>query len=204
MNFLERLHHTYIFPRRIQALSHHLTALLPPQASVLDVGCGDGLLAHTMQQQRPDLTIKGVEVLVRPQTRIPVRAYDGQRLPYADQSFDAVLFVDVLHHTTDPRQLLREAARVSRSFIVIKDHTRKGWLADATLRWMDDVGNARHGVGRTYNYWAEEQWHAAYAELALQVQVWQNRLHLYPWPASWWFDRSLHFVTQLAVSKHLL
>lgn len=202
MNFLERLHHSHIFPRRIQVLSQHLSALLPPHARVLDVGCGDGSLAQTILQQRPDLTISGVDVLVRTQTSIAVAAYDGQHLPYPNDSFEVVMFVDVLHHTTNPRELLREAVRVSRALIVIKDHRQEGWLAYATLRLMDDVGNARHGVERTYNYWAEQEWRAAWEELSLRIKAWQGNLHLYPWPASWLFDRSLHFVTQLEVKKH--
>jgi hypothetical protein len=37
--------------------------------------------------------------------------------------------------------LLREAARVAREAVVIKDHTKNGLAADATLRFMDRIGN---------------------------------------------------------------
>jgi hypothetical protein len=40
-----------------------------------------------------------------------------------------VLFVDVLHHSKDPMILLREAVRMVRKAIVIKDHTLAGLLA---------------------------------------------------------------------------
>ncbi len=50
-----------------------------------------------------------------------------------------------------PARLLAEAKRVSRGGIVIKDHFREGVLADATLRFMDWVGNAQHGVVLPYN-----------------------------------------------------
>ena len=36
--------------------------------------------------------------------------------------------------------------------LVIKDHTVTGLLARPTLRLMDVVGNAPHGVALTYNY----------------------------------------------------
>ena len=65
-------------------------------------------------RQRPDLEITGVDVLVRPKNHIPVQLFDGRQLPFPDQSFDAVMFVDVLHHTDDPSVLLREAKRVAR------------------------------------------------------------------------------------------
>ena len=46
------------------------------------------------------------------------------------------MFVDVLHLTDDPVLLLREAARVARNTIVIKDHTLDGFAAAATVRFM--------------------------------------------------------------------
>ena len=55
------------------------------------------------------------------------------------------MFVDVLHHTDDPMVLLREAGRVASGFVLIKDHTQNGILAGRRLRFMDWVGNARHG-----------------------------------------------------------
>lgn len=38
--------------------------------------------------------------------------YDGTRLPFADGSFDTVLSVQVLEHTPEPSELIREMARV--------------------------------------------------------------------------------------------
>jgi SAM-dependent methyltransferase len=35
----------------------------------------------------------------------------ANRSPFSEDSFDMVMFVDVLHHTSDPRVLLREAVR---------------------------------------------------------------------------------------------
>jgi hypothetical protein len=93
--------------------------------------------------------------------------------------------------------LLREAARVARRAVVIKDHTLDGLLAGPTLRFMDHVGNARHGVALPYNYWPRRRWVEAFRELALEVEVWREDLRLYPRPADWVFGRSLHFVAKL-------
>jgi SAM-dependent methyltransferase len=203
MKLIERIHQGYASTRRVRTLASQLAELLPPGASVLDVGCGDGLIDRHIAEQRPDLGVRGIDVLVRPGTHVPVEAFDGQRIPYDDASFDVVVFVDVLHHTDDPMVLLREARRVARQAIVLKDHTANGWLAQPTLRFMDRVGNRRYGVALPYNYWPRQRWQEAFTELDLAVRVWKKDLGLYPWPASCVFGRSLHFVARLEPERSL-
>ena len=166
----------------------------PRSARVLDVGCGDGRLAAAISVQRPDLVIEGVDVLVRAITHIPVRRFDGVTLPLEDSTFDVCLFVDVLHHTDDPAAMLREATRVSRGRIVIKDHSLDGFGARVTLSIMDWVGNAPHGVRLPYNYLTPAQWSRLLAGARLRLVRSDNRLQLYPRPFSWLFDRKLHFI----------
>ena len=45
----------------------------------------------------------------------------------------------------------------------------------------------------------ERQWRQNLDALHLKTNVWNDRLGLYPWPARWLFDRSLHFVARLEV-----
>ncbi len=193
----DNYHSTRVLSRRVKILARHLAALAPHGADILDVGCGDGQVAKLLLDQRTDLKLSGVDVLVRKKTVIPVIAFDGKTLPQADAAQDAVMFVDVLHHTEDPVVLLREATRVSRRWILIKDHYRNGPGARLTLRFMDWVGNARYGVALPYNYWTEAQWQAAFAELKLRPVRSVTSLGLYPWWANWLFGRRLHFVTLL-------
>jgi len=199
VSLLDSIHGGYVARRRLQRLTALLPDLLPRGARVLDVGCGAGELDRALLDARPDLSITGVDVLLRPDSQIAVTQFDGVTLPVGDRSFDVVQFVDVLHHTEDPARLLREAARVARQAIVLKDHLREGWLAQATLRWMDDVGNVRFGVALPHNYWRRAQWTDAFAALGLTVESMRTDLHLYPAPADWVFGRGLHFMARLRV-----
>ncbi|MGC8711024.1 MAG: class I SAM-dependent methyltransferase [Leptodesmis sp.] len=201
MNLIEQIHDRYIFNRRVRVLSGQLARLVPQNARLLDVGCGDGSLTHLLSQKRPDVQPHGIDVLVRDQTWIPVMPFDGQVIPYGDASFDVVMFVDVLHHTVDPMVLLREAMRVARQAIILKDHTCNGWLAGPTLRFMDQVGNQRYSVALPYNYWPQQKWCNAFEKLGLTIGAWNQRLGLYPPPLSWFFERSLHFVARLDLNQ---
>jgi len=196
----ERAHAGYAAARRVRVLADHLARLAPRDASVLDVGCGDGALTRRLGDLRPDLRMRGIDVQVRPEAEVPVAPFDGVHVPFADGEYDAVLFVDVIHHATRPEALLAEGVRVARSHVLIKDHRLDGLLAGPTLRFMDRVGNARHGVALPYHYWPEARWRAIWADLGLDVEAFSRDLHLYPPPFSWLFDRGLHFVARLGVA----
>ena len=197
MNFIEKLHDTYVSARRVRVLAGHLAALIPKDARVLDVGCGDGYAARMILDKRSDVDVRGIDVLTRPESHIPVTPFDGELIPFDDKSFDAVMFVDVLHHVHDPVILLQEAIRVTRKNILIKDHLLEGILAGPTLRFMDQTGNTRYGVALTYNYWPRQKWLETFKSLGLTLKSWNAELGLYPWPANWLFERSLHFVACL-------
>ncbi|WP_224703307.1 class I SAM-dependent methyltransferase [Devosia aquimaris] len=198
---LNSVHGRLILARRVQVLAQALAQAIPTGGRVLDLGCGDGQVALGVMRLRPDIAVEGVDVLVRPVTHIPVTAYDGVTLPFADKSFDYVTIVDVLHHTDDPASVLAEAARVARQGVVVKDHLREGWLAGPVLRLMDWVGNRGHDVRLPYNYLDSAQWAAAEDRAGLSVAERHARLGLYPAPLSWVFERKLHFVARLVPQR---
>jgi SAM-dependent methyltransferase len=193
-----RFHGRAVFGRRVRVLAAHIASLVPRDARVVDVGCGDGSIAGRLAQLRPDIDVVGIDVLVRPRTHVPVVAFDGEVIPYAHAALDAVLLGDVLHHPHAPPRLLREAARVSPGAVIVKDHIADGFLARPTLRLMDWVGNAHHGVALPFNYWPESRWREAFADVGLVCDVWRTALGLYPPPAAWVFDRRLHVLCRVS------
>jgi len=194
MNVLDRVHEAYVYGRRIRRLSEHLSEMIPAGCHLLDVGCGDGQLARLLQRKRPDLRIEGVEVQLRKQTWIPVTQFDGICLPYGESRFDGVMLIDVLHHTPDPGQLLREAVRVSRRWVILKDHILRGAWAGLRLRFMDYVANARYAVALPYNYLSPEEWTELRHVLDLHVTAEVKQLGLYPWPLDYVFGATLQFL----------
>jgi len=197
MGLIEAIHGGYVHRRRTLVLSEWCSRLIPLDSKVLDVGCGDGRLARLIAKKRPDVSIRGIDVRQRKDAAMPIDTFDGTSIPYGDDSFDVVMFVDVLHHASQPTTLLREAVRVARQAIVVKDHIAEGSLAHLTLRVMDWVGNARHGVALPYDYWSLGKWHRVFNELRLRINSWESNLRLYPLPADLILGRSLHFIALL-------
>jgi ubiquinone/menaquinone biosynthesis C-methylase UbiE len=99
----------------------------------LDVGCGTGRL---MEALKPHGTVTGVDAsegmlrVLREAGRGEAVAASGDRLPFADNRFDVVFSVAVLHHIANPdmvRRTIQEMVRVARpgGAIVIWDHNPK-------------------------------------------------------------------------------
>ena len=192
------LHGKLIFGRRVQALAENIAEMIPSGVStLLDVGCGDGTLARSIMDRRPQLRATGVEIRARPTTAIPVQEFDGRTLPYADRSYEVVMLVDVLHHAEDSLLLLREAARVAAREVVIKDHLTGTWLSHERLRLMDWVGNIGHGVPLRYAYWSPDEWQKAFAQAGLQEVDRRERLGVYAPALRWLFEGRLHFISRL-------
>jgi hypothetical protein len=82
--------------------------------------------------------------------------------------------------------------------VIIKDHRRDGLLAGPTLRVMDWVGNAHHGVRLPYNYLSEREWRGAFAAAGLTPDVWRQRLGIHSALLDPVVGRGLHFLARLS------
>jgi SAM-dependent methyltransferase len=191
------VHGTLVHTRRTRVLSHSLASFISPDSRVLDIGCGDGVLAALLGDAVPHLQVQGVETAPRTNCAIECQSFDGRHLPFPDASFDVCLFVDVLHHTLDPLPLLRDACRVSSRFVLIKDHLAESSFDHWTLRFMDWFGNRPHGVVLPYAYLSQIQWDELFLNTGLKLARTEHSIPLYPPPFSWIFGRRLHFISLL-------
>lgn len=178
-------------------LRDRLAELLPQDGSVLDVGCGDGRLARAVLERRRALDVTGIDVSVRANAEIPVSSFDGVEIPFPAGSFDVIMLIDVLHHTTDPERLLLEAKRVAKRWVIVKDHLCESTF-DASVLWlMDWIGNARHGVRLPHSYWPRRRWLETFSVLDMPIDSWETGLY----PVTTLFGLHLHFIARLSLGR---
>jgi SAM-dependent methyltransferase len=85
-------------------------------AQILDAGCGSGRM---LDELRPRGRVIGVDenphavVATRRRGHAALRC-NIERMPFADRSFDLVTCLDVIEHTPDDRDTMRELRRVTR------------------------------------------------------------------------------------------
>ena len=92
---------------------------LPPNARVVDLGCGSGTFTPLLQPAGYDcvgLDISGklLEAGRRKHPGMELLQGDIERLPFAAASFDGVLLSGVVHHFPDPSRCAAEVSRILR------------------------------------------------------------------------------------------
>jgi len=127
--------HVSAFDEHILALSLFagLARTLGAQ-SVLDVGAGTGRALSFLLKQLPEARVVGIEPVAELREvghshgldRDTLIAGSGERLPYADNSFDFVIETGMLHHVPDPGRVVAEMARVARLGVMISDSNKFG------------------------------------------------------------------------------
>lgn len=79
--------------------------------NLLDVGAGDGLITYLLRATGIDNEPDAIRIAKA--LNVDVSLGDAYNLDFADDSFDAVLMIDVIEHFATPKIALREARRVA-------------------------------------------------------------------------------------------
>jgi hypothetical protein len=90
---------------------------------------------------------------------------DPYRVPVADQSFDVVMLLFVLHHVADregQRRLFGECSRIARRAILVMEDTPEGRLERAVNTAWDYVLNFYLGVATPFTFRTTQEWKAEF------------------------------------------
>ena len=158
-----------------------LARVLPQGSRVLDVGCGNGFIAHHLSALL-GARVSGIDVRKSVDAPIDYAAFDGVHFPAKDGSFDAVLLCYVLHHAQDQSAFLCEVRRVLRGgglVIIYEDIPEAAWDA-AACRAHDRAWRGRTGPC-TFRLW--EEWRRVFTSTGFEVlserrlSRWRNLTH---------------------------
>ena len=130
---------------RAYDMALEIARVIPRRSKVLDVGCGNGFIAHHLSAMLGKGVI-GIDVTQTTEAPIDYRHYDGRQFPVKANSFDAVLLCYVLHHTQNIDLILKEIRRVLRNggVVIIYEDTPATWWDEAVC-WVHN----RHWQNRT-------------------------------------------------------
>jgi SAM-dependent methyltransferase len=86
--------------------------------SLLDIGCGNGMIADLVQNHFKRIQLLDV-VDYLGELQLPFKLYkDGEPFP-VEGIFDTVLLLTVLHHSKDPKELLKYAWRSTKNRLIV-------------------------------------------------------------------------------------
>jgi len=128
-------------------LKYCLEALKGVRGKILDVGCGAGGFTKAIKRSRPDLEVWGVDISVNsvrrarknPQ-RVNFSLGSAYKLPFKDNSFDAVVLFDVIEHLDKPDKSLREIYRTLKKGGLFHCFVPTEGEIFAYTKWLNNLG----------------------------------------------------------------
>jgi ubiquinone/menaquinone biosynthesis C-methylase UbiE len=152
--------------RGFQAALDELWAIAEPE-SVLDVGCGEGVLTSQWAERLGDGRVVGIDLDdaklraewdARRRPNLEFRAADATALEFGDDEFDLATAIEVLEHLTDPAATLAEMARVARRHVLVSVPREPLWrmLNVARGAYVRDLGNTPGHL----NHWSKVGFHS--------------------------------------------
>jgi len=120
--------------------------------SVLDVGCGEGVLVQQWAQQLGTGRVVGIDLEEESiqagwaEHRAPnleYRVMEAENLPFADGEFELASAIEVLEHVPDPEHTVSEMARCASGHLLVSVPREPLWRVVNMARgaYWRDLGN---------------------------------------------------------------
>jgi 2-polyprenyl-3-methyl-5-hydroxy-6-metoxy-1,4-benzoquinol methylase len=130
--------------------------------SILDVGCGEGVLTEQWADKLGDGRIVGIDLDdpklraewdKRRRANLEYRAEDATNLSFGDDEFDLAAAIEVLEHVPDPERTVSEMARVAKHWLLVSVPREPLWRALNMARgaYLKDLGNTPGHI----NHWSK-------------------------------------------------
>ena len=149
---------------KIQRISEHLSK----KDKILDIGTGPGSVCLLLNREGYNLT--PVDVIDQTlSSEVKPDIYNGEKLPYKDSSFDTALILTVLHHISNPEEILSEAMRVANKIIIIEDIYSNPIQKYLTFI-VDSIVNMEF-AGHPHSNKSDTEWKITFNKLGLKLKA---------------------------------
>jgi 2-polyprenyl-3-methyl-5-hydroxy-6-metoxy-1,4-benzoquinol methylase len=145
--------------------------------SLLDVGCGEGVLVHEWAQ-KIDGRVVGIDLddpllheqwKTRQAPNLEYRVMKAENLPFADDEFDAATAIEVLEHVPEPGVTLAEMARCARRHLLVSVPREPLWrgLNMARGSYLKEMGNSPGHL----NHWSKRSFVALLGQYGQVIEA---------------------------------
>lgn len=155
-----------IYRKRYKVTIKKLEPFLKKNESILDIGSGTCHNGELLIEKGYDITLLDVKNLSFVKNIKPI-IYDGEIIPFKDNSFDISLLETVLHHTKKPIQIIKQAKRVSKKIIISEDIYNNIFQKYITF-FFDSLLNLEF-KGHPHNNKTDEEWKKIFKKLNLKL-----------------------------------
>jgi 2-polyprenyl-3-methyl-5-hydroxy-6-metoxy-1,4-benzoquinol methylase len=130
--------------------------------SLLDVGCGEGVLTHEWALRLRERRIVGIDLddallhaewAKRQAPNLTYQVMKAENLPFGDGEFDVATAIEVLEHVPDPAHTVAEMARVASGWLLVSVPREPLWrgLNMARGAYLKELGNTPGHL----NHWSK-------------------------------------------------
>lgn len=130
--------------------------------SLLDVGCGEGVLVHRWALSMPRARLVGIDLeeqsiqagwAAREAPNLEYRTMAAEDLPFAESEFELASAIEVLEHVPDPEHTLAEMARCASRHLLVSVPREPLWrmLNMARGAYIGQLGNTPGHL----NHWSK-------------------------------------------------
>ena len=163
---------------RFEGTLDELFTQADPQ-SLLDVGCGEGVLTQQWAQRLGEARrVVGIDLddpalhaewAKRTAPNLEYRVMKAENLPFADGEFDAAAAIEVLEHVPDAEHTVAEMARVAKRWLLVSVPREPLWrgLNMARGAYWKDLGNTPGHL----NHWSKRSFVALLSRHGEVVQA---------------------------------